>query len=377
MVTGAIKQPPTSDGPLLTGRVVSGPASARLTIDGRDYVNFAGSGYLALGRMRELRDAALSTLEGGAAFARQINAAYGAIEPAIRDLETIAAVYCGTEVAVYFASGYLIGAAALNSIDTSASVLFIDEGAHFNLFDAARLTNRPVITFAHCDPDALLAAIGRDLAPRTRPIVVTDGIFATTGRLAPLDQYAAIIADYDGYLVVDEAHGFGVIGPHGRGAADLLGVEAVAATAATFNKALCGQGAIIGVDQVSAVKLRRSAPLRGTNSGSPISAAVSAAALRYVIAQPERRSRLANLAAYLRKRLRGSGIEVSDSPAPIVTFRVGDRAFMQSLQRRLFDRGVYVTLSSYIGAGPQGMVRCAVFADHCEADLDALVDGLN
>lgn len=361
---------------MLAGRVVSGAAAARVTIDRRDYINFAGCGYLALAREPALREAARRALDGGAAFARQISAAYGAVDPAIRDLETAAADYCGTETAIYFASGYLIGAVALHSVATVNSVLFIDTDAHFSLFDAARLQGRPWVTFTHCDADALAEVLKTNLRPGMRPIVLTDGVFATTGRVAPLDRYAAVIAGYDGSLVVDEAHSFGVIGPNGRGAAELLAVEQVSATAATLSKAFCAQGAIIGCTDAVARKLRHLPPLRGANAGSPISAAVGAAALRCARSQPERRVRLAALTAYLRRRLRGIGIDVDESPAPIVGFRVGDRILMKSLQRRLFDRGILVTLSNYIGAGPQGMLRCAVYADHSEEDLDALVDGL-
>jgi 8-amino-7-oxononanoate synthase len=361
---------------LLAGRVVSGAAAARVTIDGRDYINFAGCGYLALAREPALREAALLALHSGAAFARQISAAYGAVDAQIAALETAAAEYCGTETAIYFPSGYQIGAVALNSVDATDSVLFIDADAHFSLFDAVRLQGRPWVTFAHCDADELAEALKKNLRPRMRPIVLTDGVFATTGRVAPLDRYAAAIAEYNGSLLVDEAHSFGVIGPHGRGAADLLAVESVSSTAATLSKALCAQGAIIGCTHKVATRLRHRPPLRGANAGSPISAAVGAAALRCAMSQPERRVRLAGLTARLRSRLRGIGIEVEESPAPIVGFRVGDRPLMRSLQRRLFDRGILVTLSNYIGAGPQGMIRCAVYADHSEADLDALVDGL-
>ena len=361
---------------MLAGRVVSGAAAARVSIDCRDYINFAGCGYLALARDPALHDAARWALDGGAAFARQISAAYGAVDPAIRDLETAAADYCGTETAIYFASGYLIGAVALHSVDTADSVLFIDADAHFSLFDAARLQGRPWFTFTHCDADALADGLKNNLRPGMRPIVLTDGVFATTGRVAPLARYAAVIAEYDGFLVVDEAHSFGVIGPNGRGAAELLAVGQVSARAATLSKALCAQGAIIGCSHAVARKLRHLPPLRGANAGSPISAAVGAAALRCAKSQPERRVRLAVLTAYLRRRLRSIGIEVDESPAPIVAFRIGDRMLMKSLQRRLFDRGILVTLSNYIGAGPQGLIRCAVYADHIEADLDALVDGL-
>jgi 8-amino-7-oxononanoate synthase len=356
--------------------VLSGPASARVTLGGREYINFAGSTYLALGRQPELREAALRALEGGTAFSCQLPSAYGVIDPAIRNLEFTAADYCDTEDAVYLASGYLIGAAALTSLETSASVLFIDEGAHFSLFDAARLTGRPVVPFGHCDPEALAQAIRIALPPQTRPITVSDGLFGTTGRVAPLNEYAAVLAGYDGRLAVDEAHSFGVLGVHGRGAAEYHGVESIVTTAATLSKAFCAQGAIIACGREAAERLRRVPPLRGANAGSPLSAAVATAALRYMQAHPERRARLAQLTDYLRNKLRAIGIEVGDSPAPIFAFRIGDGAVMRSLQKQLFERGIYVMVSNYIGSGAHGVIRCAVFADHSEGDLDALTDGI-
>jgi 8-amino-7-oxononanoate synthase len=356
--------------------VLRGPASARLTLDGREYINFAGCGYLALGRQQELRDAALKALEEGAAFSSQLPPIYGIIDEAVRQLEDCAAEYCGTEDSVYAASGYFIGAAALATIDTKNSVLFIDEGSHFSLFDAAHLTTRPVVSFRHADPEALTHAIGAALLPTMRPIVVSDGVFATTGRVAPLDKYAGILANYNGHLVIDEAHSFGVLGMHGRGAADYHRVESIATSAGTLSKAFCAQGAIIGCSVEAADRLRRVPPLRGANPGSPISAAVGAASIRYVQEHPELRTRLTELTSYLRNRLKRIGFDVGESPAPILAFRNGDLAFMQTIQKRLFAQGIYVLVSNYIGAG-EGIIRCAVFADHSEADLDALADSLS
>lgn len=356
--------------------LLSGSAAARVMLGGREFINFAGSTYLALGALPELREAAARALTSGAAFACQLPAAYGVVDPFIRDLELAAADYCGTQDAVFLPSGYLIGAAALASLDTSGSVLFIDEGAHFSLFDTARLTTRPLITFKHCDPESLAQAIYTSLPPRLRPIVVSDGVFGTTGRVAPLDLYADVIADYGGRLVVDDAHSFGVLGLQGRGAAEYHGVESITVSAATLSKAFCAQGAIIGCDVEVADKLRRTPPLRGANAGSPLSAAVAVVSIRYMQSHPERRARLAELTVYLRNRLECIGIKVGESPAPIMAFRIGDRAAMECIQERLFERGIYVLLSSYIGAGTEGVIRCAVFADHSESDLDALAAAL-
>lgn len=357
-------------------RVLRGPASARVVLDGREYINFAGWGYLALGGRPELRDAARKALEDGAAFASQLPTVYGVVDEAIRDLEVCAAQYCATEEAVYAPSGYFIGAAAMMGVDLNDSVLFVDENAHFSLFEAAKLTTRTVVSFRHGDAESLARSIHTALPPKMKPIVVTDGVFATTGLVAPLDRYAAVIADYGGHLIVDEAHSFGVLGRHGRGAADYHGVESIATCGSTLSKAFCAQGAIIGCSVEVAERLRRLPPLRGANPGSPLSAAVGAAAIRYVQLHPELRQRITALTGYLRSRLRALGFDVGDSPAPIVAFRPGDRAFMQSIQERLMEQGIFVIISNYIGAG-EGVIRCAIFADHAEQDMDALTDTLS
>jgi 8-amino-7-oxononanoate synthase len=257
---------------------------------------------------------------------------------------------------VYFASGHLIGAAALSSLETDESVFFIDEMAHFSLFDATRIANRPVVTFRHCDLESLSQAIRDSLPAGAKPIVVSDGVFGTTGRIAPLNEYEKIVRCYEGRLIVDEAHSFGVLGAHGRGAAELHGVESLGTTAAAFSKAFCAQGAIMGCARDAAKMLRQVPPLRAANAGSPISAAVSAASLRYMQAHPGRRVRLLGLTTHLRRSLRSIGIDTGDSPAPIVAFEERDRQTSASLQQQLFERGIYVMLSNYIGVSANGSI---------------------
>lgn len=363
-------------GQLLDGRTANGPASASWTIDGRPYLNFAGSGYLALSRLPELRNAAYAALALGTAFSRQVSPAYGITDSTFDGVETAAATALGTEAAVYFASGYLIGPTLFAAHARPSDRVFVDAGCHFNLLDASRACCLPWHQFAHRDPSSLHTELRARLRPAERPLVVTDGTHPTTGRLAPLHEYAEVLAPFAGLMLVDDAHGFGVVGRRGRGAAEHLGVESVSATAATLSKAFCAQGAVLGGDAARIRPLQLMPPLRGSNSGSPLSAAVAEAALRYVEANPARRNRLADMVTVLRRRLRSLGLDIAESPAPIVSFRVGDRATMSRLQRRLFEQDVYVPISDYLGAGPDGILRCAVYADHTPQDLERLVDAV-
>jgi len=368
-------QPPLAES-ILAGRTIDGPMSARVSIDGREYINFLGSGYLALSNIPEVRAAVLQVLAAGAPFARAISSIAESIDPVFDAVERAAAVACGTEASVYFASGYLIGAVGLARLDQSCDVLLLDESAHYNLKDAAKLTGLPAFEFAHCDPESLRDVLRQRVHARQRPWVVTDGVFATTGRVPPLADYAGALASCNGRLFIDESHGFGVVGTRGRGAAEYCGVEHLAATGATLSKAFCAQGAIVGCSAATARRLRLIPPVRGANAGSPLSAAAATASLKFVADHPQLRVNLRVMTDYLRGRLRSAGFDVIDSPAPIVAFQLPTRSDMLALQRRLFDRRIHVQYSTYIGAGAKGMMRCAVFADHSQEDIDTLIDAL-
>lgn len=362
--------------PVLTGKSVSGPISARMMIDGREYLNFFGSGYLALSGVPEIRGTVLRALEQGAPFSQHLPAVHGANDPIFDAVERAGATACATEASIYFASGYLIGMLGLAGLEDAFDLIVLDELAHYCLKDGARLSARPSFTFAHCDVGSLNETLKRHVQAKQRTLLVTDGVFATTGRVPPLAEYAAALASYDGRMLIDESHGFGVVGDNGRGAAEYCGVGRLATIGATLSKAYCAQGALVGCSAAAASRLRTGPAYRGACAGSPLSAVAATASLAYVAQHPELRTNLRTLTDYLRMRLRQIGLEVIDSPAPIVSFQEGSGADMQALQRRVFERGIYIHYSNYIGAGPHGTIRCAVFRDHSRGDIDALIEAM-
>jgi 8-amino-7-oxononanoate synthase len=256
-----------------------GPATARAKIDGREYLNFVGSGYLALSRLPEIREAVREALDDGVPFARQLPSGLGVVDPIFDQVEQVAARACGTEASVYFASGYLIGMIGLASLSDPFGLIAVDESAHYNLKDAATLSGLPIHVYAHCNVDDLREVLKREVGPGQRPVVLTDGAYATTGRIPPLVEYAKVLESYDGRLFIDESHSFGVVGAHGRGSAEYCGVGHVAASGATLSKAYCTQGAIVGCSREAAVRLRSVPPIRGACAGSSLSAIAAAASL--------------------------------------------------------------------------------------------------
>jgi 8-amino-7-oxononanoate synthase len=341
---------------LLSDRILGGPAAARISIDGRELINFFGAGYLALTKVPEIRAAVSAALESGASFADHVPAGLGGIDPLFERVESLAATALGTEACVYFASGYLIGAVGMTALEEKFDLIVIDELAHYNLRDAARQTGLPTYTFVHSDSGSLAEILKRHVGAGQRPLVMTDGVF-TTGHIPPLFEYAAVVRSYDGSLFVDESHSFGVIGERGRGAAEYCGVDGLTPIGATMSKAYCAHGAILGCTESQAARARIVPPVRGCCAGSPLSAAAAAACLQYIATRPEVRKELRATGEYLRARLRSLGLEITDTPAPVVAFRYGERADMQALARRMFERGIHIYHSTHLGTGSEGMIR--------------------
>ena len=360
-----------SQHPMAAYSAIRGPESARLIIDGIPFLNFVGSCYLAQQMHPTLMNAGRNALETAGAWYQIRTAAYSGCDPIFDDVADAAARFFGTEAAVYMPSGYFAGPAAVSGLAGQFDVVVLDELAHFSLVDAARQSLLPTYVFPHLNADRLAELLKSHGVAGHRPLLMTDGVFATSGSIPPLAAYDRLVKEHGGQLFVDESHAYGVLGEHGRGASEHCGVFAL--HGGSISKGICAHGGIFPCTQAFADRIKSRPPLRGVGAGSPISAAVSAAALNLAQARPERRQHLRNISQRLKTGLRGLGLKVADTVAPITSFQAGLRADMQNLQRALFSHGINVVISNYIGSGPEGVIRCATFADHTESDIDQLI----
>lgn len=218
-------------------------------------------------------------------------------------------------------------------------------------------------------------------------LVATDGVFPMSGAIAPLAAYADLLRDRPGaVLLVDDAHGLGVLGAHGRGALEHHGLwpPPAGATprvllAATLSKALGGFGGLIAGSASDVDAARRASHWFEGASAPPIPvAAAAAAALRIAQAEPALRDRLRSNAQRLRAGLHALGLDVDpDAPTPQVSFTHRDAPAMSGLAERLRATGLLVPyFPSYSGLGPAGALRIAVFATHSDAHIDRLLAAL-
>ena len=259
--------------------------------------------------------------------------------PATLAAERGAAEFFGTEDAFYFSSGYVGNHILIQAIADRCDFVLADESSHFCLFEAAKLLGRPTATFRHRDSDDLRQQLRQNAAMGRRPLVLTDGVFALSGRLAPLPDYVEALAEYPAAtLLVDDAHGFGTLGDRGRGTLEhfdlwepAVNAEVGAAGLAilvsgTLSKALGGYGGILpGSDQFLDRVRRSSHHFAGASAPMAAAAGTSATALAIVIREPELRAKLRERRAVALRlacdRLGGGRIAGADCRADHRRFR--------------------------------------------------------
>lgn len=349
-------------------------------VGGRRYVHFGGTGYLDLQRRPELAEAADRAMRRYGLHPATSRLGFGETPP-LREAEAEAARFFHTEAAWLLPSGWLGAGVLLDVHRRPDDRLFIDRDAHFALWEAARITGRPIVAFDHRDAENLRGQIRSTLRAGERPVVLTDGVFPVTGRLAPLPAYLEVLREYDeARLVVDDAHGFGVLGADGRGCAEHYSLwdHRGLLVAGTASKALGGYGGLLPGSAEAVDHLRTVSPwfAGSTPLPSPVAAA-TAAALRIARLEPELRTRLADNIRAVRAGLRSLGLPVEDLPTPIIPVVLPAAGAMQRLHEALREEGVLVPyLPRYAGLGPNGALRLAVFATQTPAHLQQLFDAL-
>jgi len=283
-------------------------------------LDLASNDYLGLARHPEVVEGAARaarTWGGGATGSRLVT---GSTE-LHAELEEELAEFCGFEAALVFSSGYAANLAAVTALAPHGSLIVSDAGNHASLIDGCRLARGSTQVAAHADPDA----VGKALSGHDGPaIAVSDTVFSVDGDAAPLAALAAACREYGAGLVVDDAHGLGVLGRDGRGAphaAGLAGADDVVATV-TLSKSLGSQGgAVLGPARVIGHLVNAARTFIFDTGLAPAAAGAALAALRLLRREPERAARAGAVARELHSRLTALGLEAVRPDAAVVSVR--------------------------------------------------------
>ena len=349
-----------------------------ILVDGRKLINFGSNDYLGLAADPRLVRAAIEAAEreGWGSGASPLVIGRG---PALAALETRLARFEGAEAALVFPSGFAANMATIPALVGRDDVIFADQWNHASLIDGCRLSRATVQVYPHVDMaqlEQLLAGADRF----RRRLIVTDGLFSMDGDLAPLDKLAELARRFKCMLLVDEAHATGVLGPTGRGAAELFGVEdLVPIRIGTLSKALGSAGGFVSGSRslIDWLANKARAYVFSTAPPGPVCAAAEAA-LTIVESEPERRTDLLAKADKLRERLRAQGWTLGASTSQIVPVVVGEAERATAMQARLMERGLYVPAIRPPSV-PEGSsrLRISLSAAHSNAMLEELAEVTN
>lgn len=291
-------------------------------------------------------------------------------------LEADLAAFFGAESALVLPDGYLAPMAVAQALAGEFSHAFIDEFTHAALRDASAMLNCPVKTVKHRDVSAMARAASK-CGPRSRPIILTDGMFAHDGSVAPLAEYLKILPP-QGRILVDDAHGAGVLGATGQGSLEHEGVSRKRIIqCATLSKAFGVYGGVVLCTRALREQIiTRSHAFAGTTPLPLPLAGAAITALKLLRNEPARREKLLRNVSYLRTQLRRSGWKIPESPGPIVRLPLMNSPAAADLKTRLLAAGIYPPFLKYGRASAAGYFRFVISSQHTRAQLDKLASVL-
>jgi 8-amino-7-oxononanoate synthase len=315
--------------------------------------------------------AALATQGTGTTGSRMANGSYGSH----LKLEQELAEYFDRPTAIVFSTGYTANLGVISTLATPGSVVLIDADSHASIYDACALGGAEIIRFRHNDAKDLERRMVRLGERAKEALIIVEGIYSMLGDVAPLVEIVDIKRRLGGYLLVDEAHSFGVMGANGRGLAEELGVEQdVDIILGTFSKSLASIGGFAVGNKEMEILRYSSRPYIFTASPSPSIIASVRSSLKNIAQHPELREKLWRNAHRLYHGLADLGYELGPRISPVVPVMIGSKEVGLRFWRDLITNGVYVNLV-LPPAAPAGitLLRCSVNAAHSDKDIDTII----
>ncbi len=346
-----------------------------VTIGGRRIIMAGSNNYLGLTkdpRVIAAADEALHRYGTSNNGSRFLN---GTLEMHV-ELEERLAKFTRKEAALVYSTGYLTNLGSISALMDKGDVVVLDKDAHACIVDGARLSPADVKRFRHNDVRDLERVLG-SIPAKAGKLIVVDGLYSMEGDIAPLTEIARVARKYHARLLVDDAHGFGVLGTRGAGASEALGVEdQVDLVMGTFSKSFASLGGFIAGPRAVMDYLRHHArALIFSASVTPASAAAALASLDIIENEPQLRTRLKQISDKMRNGFRSLGLEVGTGiGTPIVPIFIGDRVKTMQVWRRILDRGVFVNAIVVPAVQPgRDLLRTSYMATHEEHQLDTIL----
>lgn len=357
-------------------RVVEGPQQVRLKVDGRELLSFCSNDYLGLASDQRIAESLrkASKRYGSGSGAAHLISGHSEEHHA---LEEELAAFLGRERALLFSTGYMANLGVIAGLMQRGDTLIQDKWNHASLMDAAQLSAANHRRYPHVDMGVLQQRLQEASGNK---LVVTDGVFSMDGDQAPLVEMAQHCAAHDAVLMVDDAHGFGVLGPQGCGSAAQLGLDAnqLPIYMATLGKALGVSGAFVaGSETLVETLIQQARPYVYTTAMPAALAAATRSSLQLMAEEDWRRQQLQSLITRFRREALAMGLNLMASETPIQPVLLGDAHTALAWSEALMEKGIWVA-AIRPPTVPQGTARLRITfsAQHTDEHLDELLQAL-
>jgi len=353
-------------------RTLSSPQGAWLVVDGKRVLNFCSNNYLGLANhpriVRAVQEAVMKYGVGPAA----VRSIAGTMDLHL-ELERRLAAFKGVQAAITFQSGFTANMGTIPALVGKDDAVFSDELNHASIIDGCRLSGAKIIRYAHCNPQDLDRVLSEERSKYPRAMVITDGVFSMDGDISPLDKIYEVVQKYEAILMVDDAHGEGVIGKGGRGIVDHFGLHGkVDVEVGTLSKAFGVVGGVSAGNPVVVEWLRqRGRPFLFSSAMTVPDVAACLAALDILESSTELVDKLWENTHYFKAEMRKLGFDTGLSTTPITPIMLGEAPLAQQFSRELFENGLFA-MSIGFPTVPKGKARIRVMisAAHAIEDLD-------
>lgn len=344
-------------------------------MEGGRKIMLGSNNYLGLTVHPEVMEAAENAVKQygtGCSGSRFLN---GTLDMHIK-LEHELADFLGKESAMTFSTGYQSNLGIISGITARHDYIINDKENHASIYDGCKLSYANAVRYKHSDMDDLRKKL-KEIPEKAGKLIVTDGVFSMSGDICKLPDIVEIAREFDAGVMVDDAHGLGVIGKGGRGTASHFGLtDEVDIIMGTFSKSLASLGGYAVASERIIEYLRHSArSFIFSASIPPGNCAAARKSLEIIKHEPERVSRLLSLADYMRNGLKARGIKIKDSAAPIIPIYTYNDIKTLEISKKLFEKGVYVNPVLPPATAPsECLIRTSLMATHTEKLLDEAMD---
>ncbi len=352
-------------------RTIESPMDGHITVDGQRVLNFCANNYLGLANHPRLREAAKRAIDTYGIGPGAVRSIAGTMT-LHNQLEERLAAFKGAEAVVTLQSGFSANLATIPALVGRGDVIFSDQLNHASIIDGCRLSRAQIVAYEHNNIDDLRAKIA-STTEYGRRLIISDGVFSMDGDIAPLPALVEVAREHNILLMVDDAHGEGVLGRGGRGIVDHFGLHGqVDIEVGTMSKAFGVMGGIVAGSQVVIDWVRqRGRPFLFSSAMTVPDVAACLEAVDMLEESEERVQRLWDNAQHLKSALADLSFDTGHTQTPIIPVMLGDAQLAQKFSRRLFENGVFAMAIGYPTVPPgKARIRVMNTAAHSQADLE-------